>query len=437
MNAIARLWISLGLNAIVVATLFAEPLQIAYCYSKESSGGIAVVSIDDQSGKILHQSVVYESAHCLVPKKLRATDDGRTYLLTHDSDTLPLVFVVDTVDTRSSKLVELPARPDELRIAGPLAIVTCGQDWVVTIDINSRSILGMWDCGKILKPRGNGPQDVLITPDRRYAAVSFQKDSRSGKKWGGRIVLFELPGMNVRSDILLARDYRDWQIDPRIRSSGPGPEVMFLDERADRFLVTLDHYGAVAIMKWSELVAGKLSTIDYLPTSADGSWGVSFPDRGTMFHVSGKPYCLVTNASEQGGAVVIDLVQANVIARFATPPGVDTPCYIPELRAAFAVCPGKTKHREGDEVVKEYFPRNELFVFGFSAPSLPEATLTKLSRPHNLFALGVLSRANASPYFVLASGKNRADTLITFDPATRTFLDSQPAIGFVADFADD
>ena len=110
--------------------------------------------------------------------------------------------------------------------------------------------MGIWNAGKILKPKGNGPQDILLTKDQRYAVFSFQKDSSSGKKKGGRLALFELPGMILKSDIMLARDFRDWNIEKKIRKQGPGLELIFLDERSNTLISTADHYGALAVMSW-------------------------------------------------------------------------------------------------------------------------------------------------------------------------------------------
>jgi hypothetical protein len=430
-------WLRNVIAGLVVAlasgSLPAEPLRIAYCFTKDDHGGIATATVESETGKIIRQESHYETEHCKHPDKLRGAGD-QVYLLTHDSSDEPYVFVVDTTDVRSSRIVELPARPDKLRVAGPLALVTCDQDWIVSIDINSRSILGMWEADKILRPEVTGLHDILLSADRRFAAISFR--GNSGKKKEGRIAVFELPSMELKADVLLDRQEASRNIDQQLRLEGPGPKVMFLDEAKDLFAVTLEHYGALAIFKWSELLTGELSSMHYLPTSLDGTWGTAHTDRGTVFQTAGRTLCLVCNAGEQGGGVLVDLAQPGIVAHFDIPAGVEQPIYSPELRSAFAVCPGKSKRRVGNEVAQEFFPRNELFVFDFSDESLSNASVARIASQQKLFAVTVLPRKNAMPLLIVASGSDRADTLVTFDPASKTFLHSAASIGFVVDFAD-
>ena len=416
--------------------LFAEVAEIDYSFRLDKEGGVASLRVDAESGKILEQKVVYQSKHCTAPKKVRPTANPNIVLLTNDSEDEPYLFVVDKTNSRLSRIVELPTTVDEARIARNQALLTCDKDQLVSVDINSRTIMGIWDVGKILKPKGNGPQDVLITKDGRYAIFSFQKDNSTGKKKGGRLALFELPGMILKSDILLARDYRDWDIEEKIRRQGPGLELIFLDEQSNTLISTSDHYGALAVMNWSDVLAGELTTLQYIPTSARGDWGHAFPDRGVMFRNRKRTYCLITNAGVTGGALLFDVATRRVTQFFDTPPGIETPVYFPELSKAFAVCPGKTKKRVVDKVLKTYFPQRQMFVFDFSKSD--ETVLMKtVNYDDFLFQIGVLPRSDRAPLLAVSIGatEKQAERIMIVDTATQKTLDQKTAIGTVVQFA--
>ena len=412
---------------------FASELTLQYSFVGTLSGGLAQIELDSKSGKITGQKILFESKHCRFPKKVRPVKDGRTVLLTNDSKDQPYLFIIDTINTRQSRIVEMKSQPDEVRISGAQAIVTCGDDWIATVDINSRTILGSWDSSNLTRIKWNGPEDIFVTPDNEHAIISFQKDSKKGKRKGGRLIVFQLPGMRLVSDVALARDYEKWVLKNRIRKLGPGPELIFLDQKNDTILSTLDNYGAVVFLKWSELKTGKLSEFKYLPTSRDYSWGTSFPDRGSLFQLDGKSTALIMNAGTEGGAVLLDVAARNVVHYFEVPSGLEVPHFVPQLNRAFAVCPGKTKERRADTVIKTYEPKKALFVFELGG----KPTVKEIERRRYLFQLQPVPRVNQLPLMVISAGETskRADTLLVFDPQTMKFVDQKRALGKIGQFA--
>ena len=428
-----RLWICciVGFSTFVARS---EELEIGYSFRRSNRGGLAIATIDGDDGKILRQEVKYESHHCPDPKKVRPVGDGKTFLLTHANESRPFVFIVDTQDPQLSRQIELPGMPDEVRIAGTQAIVTCAKDHIATIDIVSGRVLAIWDVSDELNPPGNHPQDILITPDAKHAIISFQKDSPGGKKLGGRLAVFALPGMDVVADVLLGRDYEGWKLANKIRKTGPGLELIFLDEENDTILSSSDHYGAVALLRWSELQAGKLKDLEYRSTAFDKSWGHSFPDRGTQFVHNGKSYCLICNAGSKGGSVIVDLQSWEVVRRMQTRFGLEKPEFVPQLKRAFSTCPGKHKVRKRKEIVKTYRPQPVLTVFELDGGHIVKTKVREIPHCANLFQIGVLKRERKLPLLVLTSGKTIANRIIVFDPSTETILDSKPTIGSAIQF---
>ena len=415
-------------------TVWSDKLDIAYSFKRGNRGGLAMATIDSATGKILHQNVKYESGHCPTPKKVRPVGDGKTFIVTHDDETRPFVFIIDTHDPQLNRLIELPGMPDEVRIVGTQAIVTCSRDFIVTVDIPSRRILGMWDASNYLTPPGNHPQDILITPDEKYAIVSFQKDSPGGKKLGGRLTMFKLPGMDIVSDIVLGRDYNGWELENKIRKTGPGLELIFLDEKNNTLISTADHYGAVALMRWSEFKLGQLKKLEYRSTAFDQSWGHAFPDRGIQVNIGDRSYCLICNAGAKGGSVIVDLKTWSVVHRMQTRFGLEKPVYIPELKKAFATCPGKHKTRTRGTIVKTYEPTSGLTVFEFDATDPKKTAVRTIPQAENTYQMGVLKRHGTTPLFVLTSGQDQASRIVVFDPAKETVLDNQKSIGTAVQF---
>lgn len=428
-NSIQCLLCTIAVTVLCSTNAWSKNLDIAYSFKRGNRGGLAMATIDSQTGKILHQNVKYESAHCPAPKKVRPVGDGKTFIVTHADETRPFVFIIDTHDRQLNRLIELPGMPDEVRIVGTQAITTCSKDFIVAIDIPSRRILGMWDASSYLAPPGNHPQDILITPDGKHAIVSFQKDSPGGKKLGGRLTMFKLPGMDIVSDIVLGRDYDGWELENKIRKTGPGLELIFLDEENDTLLSTADHYGAVALMRWSEFKLGQLKRLEYRSTALNQSWGHSFPDRGIRVQIGERSYCLICNAGANGGSVIVDFKTWGVVHRMPTRFGLEKPVYIPELKKAFATCPGKHKTRVRGTIVKTYKPTSSLTVFEFDSTNPKRTSVRTIPLTENIYQMGVLRRDGTTPLLVLTSGENQASRIVVFDPTTEAVLDNHKSIG--------
>ena len=142
---------------------------------------------------------------------------------------------------------------------------------------------------------------------------------------------------------------------------------------------------------------------------------------------------LIGNAGVEGGAVLVDIVKQVVVEYFKTPPGIETPTYLPRLKKAFSVCPGKTKERKKDEVEKTYAPQKSLFIFDVGEKKAVRRIETDLF----LFQMQAVARKDSSPLFVISAGETekRADTFFVFDPSTERFVHQTKALGKIGQFA--
>ncbi len=430
---------------------------LAYSFVRDGGGGVAQVQLDEHSGKFTGEQVVFESAECTRPEKLRHDVDRNLYVLTNetDADEGPHLFLVPnrfgdaTTDhsapaDRVAKSITLPAAPDEVRLYGPDALLTCDGDWLVRIDVEDGVIRQKWNTGKIVDPPANGPQDVRFLDDgngNETVIVSFQKDSRKGKKKGSRLAAFRWPEMETIADSALPRSRPDLHIQGNKKESGPGPEIVHVSAEQNRILATLDLYGALAIGSLETFLNGDEVAWKYLPTSTDGSWGNSFPDRMSSFDLGGTEVALVTNSGVAGGVALFDLAKQSMVWSSAAPPGLETPVFIPELQRAFTVCSGKQKARGRRGIEKTFIPRQGVYAFDFredqaSKDQTSEHRYDLLPTDIFMFRISRVGQ-KTRPWLIVAGGRGSPDTLMTLDPRTGKFVDERPAIGSVKRFEQD
>jgi hypothetical protein len=426
--------LALATSWLATAVALAGSADVAFSFAKDGTGGVALVRVDTASGKIAGQAILLQSSDCQMPLKVRRTRGGQTTIVTNLAPKGPHVFLVPGDQSRDGERIRLSDVPDELRIVGDHALVTCADDSLAWIDLVAGRVEDTWDAEKELKPPGNGPEDILVAPDGKLAVVSFQKDSEKGKKKGSRLAVVTLPDLKTVADIQLPRDRPQLHIDGNLKEQGPCPEVLLLSEQANKLLVTLDLYGAVALMDWSGVRSGQLVNCRYVSTSLDGTWGGAFPDRAALIPMGPHPYAIVCNAGVEGGAVLVDVPGGQVVQRWNVPAGLEQPVYVPKLSQAFSVCSGKTKRREGANVERTFRPAAGLYCFDFRNDRDPKSVpMTRLPLELLGFALAVVD-LGGSPLLVLAVGRERADTLVTYDPVRREIRDQQPAVGIIARF---
>ena len=412
----------------------AEVLETAYSFKNAQGGGLAVVAVDAQSGKISPQRVLFESTNCTAPNKVRRADQLRMLVVTNERDKGPHVFLVPAGGGDAAQSVQLPDEPDELRVAGQYALATCADDSLVLVDLRTAKVATTWQADRELTPPGKSPEDICILPDLRHAVVSLQKDGKAGKKLGSRLVVLTVPDLQRLADIQLERNHPELHIEGNGQQQGPSPEVVLVSEPTNTLLATLDLYGAVVVMDWSEAKAGRMSNWQYLSTSLDGSWGSAFPDRASL--VQEGTHALVFNAGPQGGGVLVDMAGRKVVHCWNVPPGLEKPVCLAQLGFAYSVCSGKVKSRGDSDVEQRSAPGRAVYAFDFRPPGQQQPDRLEVL-PFDLFVTRVAALDSTNrPLLLLAAGTmgDAADTLIVYDPAGRRVLDRQPAVGTIGQF---
>ena len=410
----------------------AKLVEIGYSFRKESSGGIATAIVDSDTGKIVGYRTLLDSTECTSPLKVRRTPDNQL-VVTNYSQKDPQLFIVSLSNKKKARGVRLPAEPDELRVVGSQGIVTCEKDILAMVDISRARVTSSWDVSKVYRPSANSPQGIFITADKQHAVISFQKDSKTGKKKGSRLAIYELPKMIRVADLQLPRNRPEVHIDSNLKEQGPGPEISFVS--GNTLMVTLDLYGGIGFMDWSAAKINRMQNWTDLPTSLDGRWGVAFPDRVCPISLKNFRGMLVCNAGQEGGIVLVDLHQRNLVWKQAAPPGLEHPVFIPELKKAFSVCSGKTKRRQKLSVSKVYHPKKSLYCVDFNSGDVASASVVATPITND-YAMRITRIGIDRPLLLIALGAEpeKPTIIVTFDPVANCVLDSKPTVGILGRF---
>jgi len=427
--------IALALILLVIpVTARGEVLETAYSFRNAQGGGLAVVAVDAQSGRIVQQRVLFESAECTQPNKVRRAGQLGVLVVTNERSEGPHLFLAPGDGGNAAQPIELADQPDELRVAGTFALVTCADDSLALVDLHSAQVVRTWQADQQLDPPGKSPEDIHILPDLGHAVVSLQKDSKTGKKLGSRLVVLTVPELQQLADIRLERSHPELHIEGNGQQQGPSPEVVVVSEPTNTLLATLDLYGAIVVMDWSEAKAGRMSNWQYLSTSLDESWGSAFPDRVSL--VQECTHALVINAGPQGGAVTVDMAARKVVHRWQVPPGLEKPVTISRLGSAYSVCSGKVKFRGELDVEKRSEPGRAVYAFDFRPPGQQQPERPEVQTFDQFVTrVAALDSPHRSLLLLAAGTKGDAvDTLMVYDPVQRRVSDQQPAVGMIGQF---
>lgn len=432
-------WCLDGMWACLLWMLCAQPMlanTVYYSFEGEVAG-VARVEIDPLTGAIVAHEAVFADEYLERPRKMAMTADGLYIALTCDTRSAPNFIIAGQGTTAGmAHRLTLPERPDEVRAFGQRFLVGGNDGYVWVVDAESGAVLHEWNSRRDLIPSGRQPEDIHILPDGNTAIVSFQKDSRSGRHLGSRLVVFNLqPEFGFRFDLQLPRNRPDLHYDPEVnkREQGPGPEVIFTSPRFNTGVVTLDLYGAVAVFDLdAALERGIYENLEYLPTAADGSWGDTYPDRGLHFEWNGREYIVIFNVGPAAGAAMFDVQARAFIEHYPTGTGLEYPVLLGDAELLIGTPIGKRKDRGSEGLDKWFEPGRDLYIWDLSELT-PEggARLERVPMPEHIFRVAAPA-PDTSPLVVLFTGpEEEPERIVVFDAVERRPRATAPALGTV------
>ncbi len=395
-------------------TGWASP-PLYYSYQSESGGGIGVLICALPEGRDVEHRQLWEQSGMEDIKKVAVSEDGNHVAANLEGveDRNNLVVVDKQGNARFHSFKD---EVDHIAFRGNLLYIATTAGEIHRMNPADGRVDITWDFRKQLEPSGRRPESFFFDETNRVLWVSFQKDSKKRKHLGSRIVGIDLQSDTIIADLQLPRDKPELHYAPEVdgRESGPNPEVLFVDAESNTLFVTLDLYGAVAMMDLDAALKGRLRTYSVHSTALDGSWGSAFPDRVGAFTHDGRTLLLVANASDPGGAVVADLQARSIVQRLPVPGGLTTLHEIPRAGRLVSGVPGKIKARGPDGLQKDFHPRSTWYQFqpGEGGEILKSVEIPKGAPVHRVAAVGKA----ASPLVYLNLGE-QADEWQVIHPA--------------------
>ncbi len=422
--------------AIIGCTATSEPLPFWYGYAGAEGNGVAQGAVDPGTGEFVEHVALFATPPSRPPDKLRLSESGSLLgisLLGKNTGSFAL-FPLDRSDVVPAFLA-LGFEPDEFRAAGEDFLLGGSKGNLVLIDGNEARVRSRWSSRDSLEPSGHKPEDILVWAEEGKALLSFQKDSRSGKHRGSRLVWIDLPDLDRWVDLELPRSRPDLHIDRSRKEQGPNPEVVRIDPANNLLLATLDLYGALWTADLGTSLEGRWVDGEMTPTAADGSWGWTFPDRVGEFVFGGVRHYLVVNAAVDGGYAVFRSPDRKMVGHMESAAGAEEPVFFPAVNRVATVVSGKAKGRGEDALTKVFLPEPALHLF-----RLDEWEGTG-PIPMDVFPLpgpgNRIIRPSEESFFAIVAVEGDPDTgsapsILTVDLRDGSILDQTDALGSVS-----
>ncbi|MGF1655723.1 MAG: hypothetical protein ACFCU3_01955 [Verrucomicrobiales bacterium] len=350
----------------------ASPPQVLAVFSfitdeAAATGGVGLLqrSLDDGAHHIIARP--FATPPGFQPfKTLSLSDTGRWACLgMHQGESVLLIGEIDDFESRPLRVV-LEDAGEELRGHGEQVILSMRRGRFAVVDSTSGEITATWNARKGLEPPGHKGEDLWVINQGTQVWVSFQKDSDDGARLGSRLLVMDLPKLELVHDIPLPRDRPDLHIKGNFREQGPNPEKIFDSPSTNTVMLTLDLYGAIAFFdRDAALERGELKDYTVVSAAANGEWGWTFPDRGLLFSVQDQELLLISNAAQNGGLTLFDVSARKPIMHIPTLSGGETPVQVGDRVST--VLSGKVKSRGEEGLIKIFDPENKLVVLDFAA----------------------------------------------------------------------
>ncbi len=397
---------------LALACVLALPLHAGTAYfsfTAGDGGGAASVTIDPTSGEIRDIRVLGGVTTFPDAKKFAVTGNGEFLMLTSDEHEQIHVYRLDQPDA-APQVFTLSETNEDVTPGDDAFFLTLRRGRFAMVDPAAGNVTWTKNVRKQLDPEGHKGESALILDDGRTALVTFQKDSDTRK--GSRIVVFDLQPPRVRHDLQLPRDRPELHIDGNEKEQGPSPELIFAASASNTLVYSMDLYGGLGFMDLDAALQGRIENHSRISTALDGSWGTAFPDRGTMITINDREHVLISNASEDGGYVLVDVATREIRQKFPSPSGGEHPIWFEELQLLASGPSGKVKSRAYDGLEKDRDAKPALHLFNV-AP-LADGGLVGFEEIDLDSPVAAMTRVGK---FLIVF--TRDSEVLVFDPATR------------------
>lgn len=373
-----RLFRHLPVLAVLLTAPILSAASLLVAFRTDSDGGLARMDLDTAGRPLAATpSIVFRDAAFTNAAKLRVSADGHHATLNSESEGGANFAIIELGNAPTpARLLTLDFMPEEHRLSDTHAYVGGSDGNLIALDVSNGAITQRWNSRRQLSPAGHKPEDLLLLETEGLLLVSHQKDGKKGRQ-GSRLVVLRLTDFSLVADLPLPRDHPELHLSDK--EAGPSPEVIRIDRTTNTLLLTLDLYGSLAFTDLKAALAGRLEHYTTVPTSADATWGTSFPDRITLAAHAGKPYAFVSNATAGGGIAVFDVAARHRVGLLPVEAGCDYPVPLSGGHQLATIVSGKLKRRDGPAVTKDEKPGTDLLLIDVAGATKGEHTaLTRL-----------------------------------------------------------
>jgi hypothetical protein len=406
-----------------------KPTEIYYTYITPEGGGIAAVSVNPRTGKIIGQQSLGQDACFSEPHKLGVSADGRYVAASSQHQLLNNVMLVD-LQTKTHQLLSTTETPDAVESYGSGFFIGADSGRHYFIDGPTAQVTRRWNGEQHLYPTGRRIEYVSVQADTGLAWTSWQKDSPSSRRKGSRVMVFDINQWKHVADLPMPRAMPHLHL-ADFKEQGPNPEIIIPSSKTNTLLLSMDLYGGVAMADLDAAAQGDWRKLSYHTTAPDETWGTAFPDRALRYPTPNNEFVLIANAGKTGGVAWVDLNARRVVQTLETPPGLEAPVTVNQGKLIVAAALGKTKCRQFGTLKESRHPTQELFVFTPGGPvDHPKLKLKRIGLP--TFAYRVAAVApQVNDIVLLTAGDNGPTEIITLRASTGQVIDRQSALGTI------
>ena len=359
----------------------APAAEIYYSYWDGQAGCVSRLKIDNKTGKVTAQENLWRDEESYRATTLRRSPENGQLAVINELTEAPHLVAIDPLSYPVPiTKVTLEDRPMQIQVAGESAYCIGHRALLHRISLPKPSpgFLGLFGRKEprlraslkipgLLDPKPTRMTDFCLAQEGRKALLVFDQDGKTGEPIGHRIAVVDLKRMRVDHDLPLARDHEEFHFAAGKKDNGPGPKRILISPATNTAVVLLQNYGAVGLADLDGLLEGEWKNLTVWPTSSDGALGKSFPEEAIVVPGKETDYCLVSNASEDGGAAILDLGKRRMIQFVDVGPrGFMPPVYFPEARMVLAAHSGIMRVRGQDGIEKDHTDLRDLLIFDFT-----------------------------------------------------------------------
>lgn len=428
------------LPAFAFVTLLASSAHADLYFSMFTGqeGAIARMEAATDGATPPKETTIYADKELVRLERVVSACGGERLISINEDNNLPALIIIDP--RKSAQFpptrVTLPDRPTNITTSGDLALVAGSEGKVSLVNAREGRLIGSVDLRTDVSPTALRASRSVFSPDNTRALVSITQ-GQTDRRPGGRLILLELPSLKQIGDLQFAADHPELHFGPDSKDNGPGPDMLLSHQGTNTLLIALRTYGAIATADLDAAFNGQWKNLSVQSSAADGSWGTAFPFAGSIIESGGKPYAYISNASVDGGSLLMDLATRKIAWHIDSGPrAVGSHFYQAGANRLVAVHSGLYFFRGAAGIEDKHKESSDVFTIQLDGVASGIAPVVrKIDFPDFIYQVVELDPAKED--IVLIANRRPADSKLffwTYDLSQKRTLSQVQALGVVRNF---